>query len=333
MSGDEKVLARLGEYLLNHRDEIMSEWLEAVKGNPEIKSSRYMGYAELIDHLPTLFEELAKRLKNLHNPGSRLPGLGSLKYRTRGQEKIGYFELDLRTLKRPVKEVVLGPKCVMSVDGARRHLRAGGFKNVPDPEINCAISLNQRGFLAVVPRSNCICAFDAIGVYLIRLVLRLPRAPRLFREGGPTRLKWLVPSPAAGASRSTDQRAGSAASASRAPVLDVTIGCAVIVVWGSGGHMAPVAAPRTPVEPAERAPNRYVPTRLPDMGTAARGTIAQLEGCIRRRTGWPRSPRAKDANSRFTQASRPSSVRCASPASPDARWPQSTPASTETSRP
>ena len=64
------------------------------------------------------------------NPGSRLPGLGSLKYRTRGQEKIGYFELDLRTLKRPVKEVVLGPKCVMSVDGARRHLRAGGFKNV-----------------------------------------------------------------------------------------------------------------------------------------------------------------------------------------------------------
>jgi len=67
MSGDEKILAGLGEYLLNHRDEIMSEWLEAVERNPGITSSRYMGYAELVDHLPTLFQDLAERLKNLQS--------------------------------------------------------------------------------------------------------------------------------------------------------------------------------------------------------------------------------------------------------------------------
>jgi hypothetical protein len=85
MSGDEKILAGLGEYLLNHRDEIMSEWLEAVERNPEIKSSRYMGYAELVDHLPTLLEELAERLKNLRSNSDALshPGRTHGKFRWR----------------------------------------------------------------------------------------------------------------------------------------------------------------------------------------------------------------------------------------------------------
>jgi hypothetical protein len=61
---DERILVGLGEYLLNHRDEIMSEWLKAVERNPDIQSSRHMGYTELVDHLPTLFEDLAERFKN-----------------------------------------------------------------------------------------------------------------------------------------------------------------------------------------------------------------------------------------------------------------------------
>jgi hypothetical protein len=52
----------LSYYLLNDRDEIMKEWLEAVQRNPDIASSNHVGDAELIDHMPRLLENLAERL-------------------------------------------------------------------------------------------------------------------------------------------------------------------------------------------------------------------------------------------------------------------------------
>ena len=61
---DEKILACFAEYLLIHRNEITSEWLKAVKRDPDIKSSQHVDYAELVDHLPTILEDLAERLKN-----------------------------------------------------------------------------------------------------------------------------------------------------------------------------------------------------------------------------------------------------------------------------
>jgi hypothetical protein len=61
--------------------------------------------------------------------GPRVAGLGAIQYRMRGKERIAYYELDLRTLRRPIRDVVLGPKCAMSVDAARRFLRGAGFES------------------------------------------------------------------------------------------------------------------------------------------------------------------------------------------------------------
>jgi predicted transcriptional regulator len=61
---DTKILAELGYYLLNNRDKIMKEWLNAVQRNPDIASSNHVGDAELIDHLPNLLENIAERLKD-----------------------------------------------------------------------------------------------------------------------------------------------------------------------------------------------------------------------------------------------------------------------------
>ena len=58
------ILAVLSYYLLNDRDEILREWLEAVQRNPDIASSNHIGDAELIDHLPRLLENLAERLRH-----------------------------------------------------------------------------------------------------------------------------------------------------------------------------------------------------------------------------------------------------------------------------
>jgi hypothetical protein len=35
---DQKILSELGDYLLAHREEIISEWLQAVEQNPDISS-------------------------------------------------------------------------------------------------------------------------------------------------------------------------------------------------------------------------------------------------------------------------------------------------------
>jgi len=60
---DQKILSKLGDYLLAHRDEIIGEWLRAVEQNPDIISSHHLEYKELIDHLPKLCQDLAELLK------------------------------------------------------------------------------------------------------------------------------------------------------------------------------------------------------------------------------------------------------------------------------
>jgi hypothetical protein len=69
---DQKILSKLGGYLLAHREEIIGEWLIAVERNPHISSSDLLKYNELVDHLPQLFENLAELLKFPHsNPQRR----------------------------------------------------------------------------------------------------------------------------------------------------------------------------------------------------------------------------------------------------------------------
>jgi hypothetical protein len=65
MSGDEKILAELGDYLVAHREDIIGEWLRAVEQNPDISSSDHLkDKEELADHLPELCQNLAELIKS-----------------------------------------------------------------------------------------------------------------------------------------------------------------------------------------------------------------------------------------------------------------------------
>jgi signal transduction histidine kinase len=68
---DQKILSELGDYLLAHREEIIAEWLGAVERNADISSSDHLNYKELVDHLPTLCQELTDLLKNPQSNQSR----------------------------------------------------------------------------------------------------------------------------------------------------------------------------------------------------------------------------------------------------------------------
>jgi signal transduction histidine kinase len=68
---DQKILSELGDYLLAHREEIIAEWLRAVERNADISSSDHLNYKELVDHLPTLCQELTELLKNPQSNQSR----------------------------------------------------------------------------------------------------------------------------------------------------------------------------------------------------------------------------------------------------------------------
>ena len=61
---DQRILSKLGDYVLAHREEIIGEWLRAVERNPNISSSDHLNYKELVDHLPKLFQNLAELLKS-----------------------------------------------------------------------------------------------------------------------------------------------------------------------------------------------------------------------------------------------------------------------------
>ena len=64
---DQKILSELGDYLLAHREDIIGEWLRAVKQSPDISSVDHLkDKEELADHLPELCQNLAE-LSSLRN--------------------------------------------------------------------------------------------------------------------------------------------------------------------------------------------------------------------------------------------------------------------------
>ncbi len=68
---DRKIVSELGDYLLTHREEIIGEWLRAVERNSDISSPEHLDYAELVDHLPELCQELAELLKSPQSDQNR----------------------------------------------------------------------------------------------------------------------------------------------------------------------------------------------------------------------------------------------------------------------
>src|SRR5262249_29451689 len=58
-----KVLSDLADHLLAHRDSILNEWLQIVQRSPDIASANHLDKANLVDHLPETFENIAASLK------------------------------------------------------------------------------------------------------------------------------------------------------------------------------------------------------------------------------------------------------------------------------
>lgn len=61
---NQPILSELADYLLAHREDIIGEWVRAVERDAVITSSSHLEYKELVDHIPVLFEDLAKLLKS-----------------------------------------------------------------------------------------------------------------------------------------------------------------------------------------------------------------------------------------------------------------------------
>src|SRR5206468_9722062 len=64
----QKVIMGLASYILARRDEIIARWSDAVRKDPEIKSSDTITYKQLIQYMPKLFDGLYSRLRN-YNEG------------------------------------------------------------------------------------------------------------------------------------------------------------------------------------------------------------------------------------------------------------------------
>jgi RsbT co-antagonist protein rsbRD N-terminal domain len=58
--------AGFGDFVLNHREEILQSWIAAVDRNPKISTSDKLTYTQLLDHLPELCTELAALLEQPH---------------------------------------------------------------------------------------------------------------------------------------------------------------------------------------------------------------------------------------------------------------------------
>ncbi|MEW6734975.1 MAG: sensor histidine kinase [Acidobacteriota bacterium] len=60
----QEIIVSLALYILAQRDEIITRWSEAVRQDPEIKSSDTITYRQLIQYMPKLFDGLYSRLQN-----------------------------------------------------------------------------------------------------------------------------------------------------------------------------------------------------------------------------------------------------------------------------
>ena len=69
---DQKILSKLGDYLLAHGEQIIGEWLRAVEQNPDISSPDHLkDKEELVNHLPELCQNLAELLKSPQSDQAR----------------------------------------------------------------------------------------------------------------------------------------------------------------------------------------------------------------------------------------------------------------------
>jgi two-component system, sensor histidine kinase and response regulator len=57
------VMAQLANTLLQHKNEIIEEWVKTSQEDPAIKSSIYLTHLQMVDHVPEMFNEICRILK------------------------------------------------------------------------------------------------------------------------------------------------------------------------------------------------------------------------------------------------------------------------------
>lgn len=67
----EELLPKLTAHLNNERERLTRLWLEAVRQNSDLPSTQHLSDAELTDHLPKVFDELGRYLREQDGIGSR----------------------------------------------------------------------------------------------------------------------------------------------------------------------------------------------------------------------------------------------------------------------
>jgi hypothetical protein len=91
---EQKILSELGDYLLARREEIVGEWLQAIKQNPDIASPHHLKdkeeFAEFADHLPQLCQNLAELLKSPQSYRSRTEVSRAARFHGRYRWRQGY---------------------------------------------------------------------------------------------------------------------------------------------------------------------------------------------------------------------------------------------------
>jgi PAS domain S-box-containing protein len=59
----QRVLARLAQLILEHKDEIVEHWVKAMEEETEIESADSLTHRQVVDHVPAIFDELAALLR------------------------------------------------------------------------------------------------------------------------------------------------------------------------------------------------------------------------------------------------------------------------------
>jgi signal transduction histidine kinase len=60
-------LSHLANYLSSHKNEIIKSWVDSVDKDVDIQSSNNLTYTQLLDHLPSLFDEMCDLLRDCNN--------------------------------------------------------------------------------------------------------------------------------------------------------------------------------------------------------------------------------------------------------------------------
>ena len=61
---DSGVASSIAQHLKQQQSQIIRAWIDSVRDDPQIKSSRTLSEPELADHLPRLFDDLIDYLQN-----------------------------------------------------------------------------------------------------------------------------------------------------------------------------------------------------------------------------------------------------------------------------